>query len=168
MLGGIDDAADLFRAQIFDAVIISIGTSTELRARIYAQLVSEGIPFTNVIDPRAAVLSGVTLGAGNAIMPLSQVAAGARVGNNNFISALVDIEHHNTVGDHCTFGPGVMTSGGVQIGSRVKFGAGVMVEPQLSIGDECVIASGSVITRSIPARSIVKSRENYKIRPVDR
>jgi sugar O-acyltransferase (sialic acid O-acetyltransferase NeuD family) len=165
VLGGIGEAARLLAQGVFDAAIISIGTRTELRAAIFERLRGAGVPFTNVIDPRAAILSGAALGAGNAVMPFVQVAAATRVGDNNFFSAFVDIEHHNVVGSHCTFGPGVMTSGGVQIGSRVKFGAGVFVEPLLRIGDDCTVASGVALTRSVPGNSIVKAKANFVVRP---
>ncbi len=164
VLGGIDQAARLLAEEAFDAAIISIGTRTALRAEIFERLRAAGVPFTNVIDPRAAILTGAVLGVGNAVMPFVQIAAAAQVGDNNFFSAFVDIEHHNVVGSHCTFGPGVMTSGGVRIGSRVKFGAGVFVEPLLSIGDECVVASGVALTRSVPARSVVKAKANFVVR----
>lgn len=167
VLGGIDDAVRFFEEGLFDGAIISIGTRTSLRAEIFERLSGRGVPFTNVIDPRAAVLTNVKLGAGNAVMPFVQLATSAVVGDNNFFSTFVDIEHHNRVGSHCTFGPGVMTSGGVQIGSRVKFGAGVFVEPLLSIGDDCTVATGVALTRSVPAKSVVKTRANFVVRTKD-
>ncbi len=167
VLGAIDDAPGFFEEGLFDAAIISIGTRTTLREEIFERLRDNGVPFTNVIDPRAAVLTNVSMGVGNAVMPFVQLATSAVIGNNNFFSTFVDIEHHNQVGSHCTFGPGVMTSGGVQIGSKVRFGAGVFVEPRLSIGDDCVIASGVALTRSVPAKSVVKTKANYVIRTSD-
>jgi len=167
ILGAVSDAARLLEEGVFDAAVISIGTRTELRAEIFERLAAEGIPFTNVIDPRSAVLTDVSTGIGNVITPYVQIAASARIGDNNFFSAFVDIEHHNVVGSHCTFGPGVMTSGGVRIGDRVKFGAGVFVEPLLSIGSDSVVATGVALTRSVPERSIVKTRANFVVRSRD-
>jgi acetyltransferase-like isoleucine patch superfamily enzyme len=60
-----------------------------------------------------------------------------------------------------------MTSGGVRIGDRVKFGAGVFVEPLLSIGSDSVVATGVALTRSVPERSIVKTRANFVVRSRD-
>ena len=167
VVGDIGQAKTLLAEERFDAAIISIGTNVEIRASIYERLSGDGIPFTNVIDPDAKILSNVSLGVGNAIMPFVQVAAATRVGDNNFLSAYVNLEHHNVLGSHCTFGPGVMTSGQVTIGSRVKFGIGVFVEPQISIGSRSLIASGVVLTRSVPDDSIVKTKSNFMIRPRD-
>ncbi len=63
--GSIPDAPALLEAGRFDAVVISIGTSVDLRAAIFERLRADGVPFTNVIDPRAAVLAGVDMGVGN-------------------------------------------------------------------------------------------------------
>jgi acetyltransferase-like isoleucine patch superfamily enzyme len=89
------------------------------------------------------------------------------VGDNNFLSAFVNVEHHNVLGSHCTFGPGVMTSSRVIIGDRCRFGTGVFIEPGVKIGPESIIASGSIITSEVPARSIVKARVETVIRPRD-
>ena len=165
ILGGVADLAALHQAGRFDAVIISIGLTTMLRAELFARIQGMGLRFTNVIDPDAQLCGNVRLGVGNAVMPLAHLGAAAAIGDNNFISTYVNIEHHTRVGSHCTFGPGVMTSGAVRIGDRVKFGTGVFIEPELSIGDRSVIASGSILTRSIPAGSIVKTKSNFTVRP---
>ena len=46
------------------------------------------------------------------------------------------------------------TSGRITIGDQVWLGAGVIVNPGVTIGDRAVIASGSVVTRDIPADSL--------------
>jgi len=164
VLGSIERAEPLFKEGFFDQAVISIGTQVELRARLFERLQKTGILFANVIDPGARLLSHVKLGTGNIIMPFCQVAASTTVGDNNFLSAYVSLEHHNGLGSHCTFGPAVFTSGQVKIGNRVKFGAGIFVEPSLTIGDDSRIASGVTLTRSVPAGSLVKSRENFVVR----
>ena len=42
----------------------------------------------------------------------------------------------------------------ITIGDQVWLGAGVIVNPGVTIGDRAVIASGSVVTRDIPADSL--------------
>lgn len=165
VLGPIEQAGDFFEQGLFDGAVISIGTRISLREQIFARLKAAGVPFANVIAPSAQLRSNVSMGSGNAIMPLAQVGACTTMGDNNFLSSFVNLEHHNRLGDHCTFGPGVMTSGQVGIGDRVKFGAGVFVEPLIEIGSDSVVASGVVLTRSVPPNSLVKTRSNFVVRP---
>ena len=77
-----------------------------------------------------------------------------------------------TIGDDTYIGPNVVlstaghpvdpverTSGvewarSIRIGRRVWIGAGVIVVPGVEIGDDVTIGAGSVVTRSIPARTV--------------
>jgi len=43
----------------------------------------------------------------------------------------------------------------IRIGSQVWIGAGAIINPGVTIGDRAVIASGSVITRDVPADTLV-------------
>lgn len=79
-----------------------------------------------------------------------------------------------TIGDHTGIGPGTMifssnhqfepgspyhtqawTERDVIIGRDVWVGAGSVILPGVTIGDGCVVAAGSVVTRDIPANTIV-------------
>jgi galactoside O-acetyltransferase len=42
----------------------------------------------------------------------------------------------------------------VRIGSNVWIGSGAQILPGVIIGDNCVIGSGSVVTRDIPANTV--------------
>jgi acetyltransferase-like isoleucine patch superfamily enzyme len=59
----------------------------------------------------------------------------------------------------------VAFSGRVTVGNKVRFGTLIAVEPDLDIGSEVIIASGCVLTRSVPSYSTVKARADYTIRP---
>ena len=48
----------------------------------------------------------------------------------------------------------INSSGAVNIGSNVYFGSDVIVLKGVTIGDNCVIAAGSVVTKSIPSNSV--------------
>ena len=98
-----------------------------------------------------------------------------RIGQNAFINyncvfldcALIEI------GDDLQMGPAVQlytgthpldrrlrvagweTSGPIRIGDAVWFGGGAIVLPNVTIGDGCVIGAGSVVTRDVPANSVV-------------
>lgn len=148
----------------FDGAIILFTDDIDDRAELFNGLVAEGVRMTNVIDPSVSIRSDVKMGVGNTIMSNGFIAAGAEIGNNNFFASHNVIEHHSTVGDHNAFGPRCTACGRVTIGSFIRFGMHVGIEPYLSIGDRCIIASGTTLTSSVPANTIVKARSTNEFR----
>lgn len=75
-----------------------------------------------------------------------------RLGDNVFVgdlSAIYDSNFHEIEP-----GEGVKVAP-VQIGDNVWLGRAVIVLPGVSIGRDCVVAAGSVVTRSVPAGHLV-------------
>lgn len=167
VMGGLDRAEELWRAGFCDSVIILFTQDNAERHEAFDRLKSAGVPFANILGPGTQVLGHVAMGEGNLIMGNCYIATGVTLGDNNFLASQSCIEHHSTVGSHCTFGPRTTTSGAVTVGNGVKTGMGVCVEPYRTIGDDALIASGSVITTDIPARSIVKAHGQPLVRPRD-
>jgi acetyltransferase-like isoleucine patch superfamily enzyme len=122
----------------------------------------------------------VTLGAGTilectgVIRELGEhVKIGSHVGfaQKCFIAVRGPVE----IGDDCIFGPNVSlhsenhvfsdsdrpirlqgaTRKGVRIGRDCWFGEGATVLDGVTIGDGCVIAAGAVVTKDVPAKSVV-------------
>jgi sugar O-acyltransferase (sialic acid O-acetyltransferase NeuD family) len=166
VLGGCDadGIAAHYEAGAFDALVITLGNERDLRHTLYADLTARNVPFANVVHPSATIGLNARVGHGNIILAHVSVGPSAVVGDNNLISAHCNIEHHNRLGDSNTFGPGVMTSGTVRIGSRCRFGTGIFIEPGLEIGDGATIASGAVLTQSVPAEATVKTKITSVIR----
>lgn len=158
VVGGSDRIAELWEAEAFDAVVITISTSVQARARLRELCRAAGVPLANVIDPRVKVSTGVVMGEGNVICAFVHLGTETRIGDNNFISAYNSYDHHNVLGSDISTGPGCMTSGEVEIGDRVRMGTGIFVEPKLTIGEGSIVASGAIIVRSVPAGHAVKTR----------
>lgn len=53
------------------------------------------------------------------------------------------------------YGDFVNSSGKVKIGNNIVFGRNVTILKGVTIGDNCIIGLGSVVTKSIPANSVV-------------
>ncbi len=101
--------------------------------------------------------------------------AGVNLGENNFISSHFwsSEAYLITVGNHCQITHGVkfFTHGGgaavrdkyprfdlygkVSIGNYVYIGNNALIMPGCEIGDNVIIASGSVVTKSVPAGTVV-------------
>jgi sugar O-acyltransferase (sialic acid O-acetyltransferase NeuD family) len=158
VVGGTDQLREHWGSQSFDAAVIAISTSVDARARLRGLCREAGIPLANVIDPRSKISTGVTMGEGNVICAFTHFGTGTQVGDNNFISAYNSYDHHNVLGSDISTGPGCMTSGEVKIDDRVRLGTGIFVEPKLTLGAGVIVASGSVIVRSVPAAHAVKTK----------
>ena len=155
----------LWRDGQFDGAIILFTDDIDDRAELFNALVADGVRMTNVIDPSVSIRTDVKMGVGNAIMANGFIAHSVEIGNNNFLASHNVIEHHSKVGDHNAFGPRCTACGRVTIGSYVRFGMHVGIEPYLTIGDRCIIASGTTLTSSVPASTIVKARSTNEFRP---
>lgn len=156
VVGTVERLQGMLSDGLLDAVVIAFNRDLCERASLFDRLISEGVPFCNVIDSRADIRRGVEIGTGNVILGNCYIGTCTTIGNNNFISANVGLEHGNILGDGNAFGPGVFTSGNVTVGSRVRFATGIHVEPGVSIGDDAVIASGAVLTADVKAGVTVK------------
>ena len=155
----------LWRDGQFDGAIILFTDDIDDRAELFNALVADGVRMTNVIDPSVSIRTDVKMGVGNAIMANGFIAHSVEIGNNNFFASHNVVEHHSKVGDHNAFGPRCTACGRVTIGSYVRFGMHVGIEPYLTIGDRCIIASGTTLTSSVPASTIVKARSTNEFRP---
>lgn len=165
VLGPLDRVHELWAQGMFDGAIILFTDNIDERASVFESLRQKGIPFTNVLDPTVHRGAHVSLGQGNLIMGNAYLATCVSLGDNNFLASHTCIEHHSRIGSHCTFGPRVTTAGRVTVGDRVKLGMMVAIEPYLTVGSESIVASGCVLTRDIPAQSLVKAHLDYLVRP---
>ena len=101
----------------------------------------------------------------------------------NFNLVLID-DGPITIGDDVLIGPNVtlataqhpicpeLRAQGTQynkpitIGNRVWLASGIIVLPGVTIGDDCVIGAGSVVTKSIPPRSVAVGNPCKVIREI--
>ncbi len=156
ILGRLSDLESLFRDQVFDKAIITLGLNLSLKRRYFELCQELGIPLANAIDPSARINRGTVLGQGNVLCSFVHLGVATRLGDNNFVAAHSSIDHHNVIGSHSLFGPGCLLSGRVRVGDECLFGSGVIVQPNLSIGSNSKIASGSVILRDIQDNESVR------------
>ena len=113
-----------------------------------------------------------------------------RIGNECSISSGVTIHGHNgvVIGDGTIFGPrctivtgnhgfiskstqyrtaSIPKQNGVVIGNNVWVGAGCTFLPSVQVGNGAVIGAGSVITKNVPAYTVVAGVPAKIIRPIE-
>lgn len=163
LIGKTKDLKKLYADNAFDHAIVTVSSSNAARKKLFEEARALGIPFINAIDPSARILSNSSLGVGNVICAFVHIGTLTSLGDNNFVSAHCSIDHHNIWGSHNTLGPGCCFSGRVKVGDGVKFATGVFVQNGIEIQNSCTIASGAMITTSIPANHIVKTTVTHHI-----
>lgn len=156
-LGGFELTEELWKNNIFDALISTVVRDAVERGMVYDSFCNIGIPFTNVIDHDVRLGVENSIGSGNLITYGSYLATHSKIGNNNFLAAGVVVEHHCVIGDHCTFGPRTTLAGSVIVGDYVKTGMLVGIEPEVKIGNGSVIASGVVVTSNVFSNTTLKT-----------
>jgi acetyltransferase-like isoleucine patch superfamily enzyme len=112
-------------------------------------------------------LLAMLLPGGQSVRVLLHRARGVKIGKNVWISYNTVLEtscpHLITIGDDSFIGVGTIVIAhfkeirhGVRIGNNVFIGPGAIILPDATIGDGAVVAAGSVVTRSVPAMTMVQ------------
>lgn len=112
----------------------------------------------NPYNPHAWIVGEPEIGAGTWIGAFTVIdgSGGLRVGVGCDISSGAQIYSHSSV-RRCVSGRAFteVERSPTRIGDRVFVGANAVVNMGVTIGDEAVVAAGAVVTRDVPARTVV-------------
>ncbi len=135
-----------------------LGSPSSFRARP-ALIDASGIAqnrFETLVHPAAEIADSSSIGAGSIVYPFVYLGAGAALGRHVIVLSQVTVNHHCSVGDYSILTTGCAVSGHVTLGRCVYLGAGCSLRDGIDIGDETLVGMGSVVTRSVAARQVVK------------
>jgi len=127
-----------------------------LRGELYKLYKSVGFSFATLVSPDASVSSyseiheGVIIQKGVNIGPLVEIGLCSKININS------NIMHDGLIGNFCTIAPSAVILGYVKLGDNVFLGANSTILPHLIIGNNSVVGAGSVVTKNVPAHTVVK------------
>lgn len=122
-----------------------------------------GFNLTSFIHPNVDLtLTEVSEGA--YIQEAVVLQAEVKLGLNTSIHMGSLIGHETVIGDHTFVAHGVTVSGCVTIGPGCFVGAGSTLVPRITIGEGSTIGAGAVITKDVPAWSVVVGNPGRVIR----
>lgn len=123
----------------------------------------------NPYNPHAWVIGEPEIGEGTWIGAFTVIdgSGGLTVGAGCDVSCGAQIYTHSTV-RRCVSGRRHdIEHAPVRIGDRVFLGANAVVLMGVTIGDEAVVAAGAVVTRDVPARTVVAGVPARPVATVD-
>lgn len=111
--------------------------------------------YKSVIHSSAVICNAVQLEGAVNISPATVVAQYATLGKFVTLNRNVSIGHHTEVGEYTSINPGCNVGGHNKIGRNVVIGIGATLFNEIEIGDNVIIGGGSVVTKSVPANTLV-------------
>ena len=126
------------------------------------------------VRERTVVGPGSVVGRGSAVDNDVTIGARVRMQTDVYLTA------HSTIEDDVFVGPGVLTTNdstmgrhdddypvlGVTVRRAARIGGAVVVTPGIEIGEEAFVAAGAVVTKDVPARSVVMGVPGRAVREV--
>ncbi len=118
---------------------------------------ARGYAFTSFIHPAchnyaAAIGDNCFILESNVIQPYAKLGEGVMMWSGNHIG------HHSVVGAYCFLASQVGLGGGVRLGERCFLSGKAGIETGVSVGASCFIGTGAIVTKDLPAESVVRGR----------
>jgi 2,3,4,5-tetrahydropyridine-2-carboxylate N-succinyltransferase len=115
------------------------------------------------IEPGATIRTHVTIGKQAVIMMGAVINIGSVIGEKTMIDMNAVLGARATIGKNCHIGAGAVVAGVLEPPSKqpviieddVLVGANAVILEGVRIGQGAVVAAGSVVTKDVPANSVV-------------
>ena len=122
-----------------------------------------------IIGDQAHIREGASVGPETVIGRASAIGTAARLGARVRVQTNVWLTSYSVVEDDVFIGPGVVTTNddamarggpgyeleGATLRRACRVGGGVVLAPGVEIGEEAFVAAGAVVTKEVPARTLV-------------
>jgi UDP-perosamine 4-acetyltransferase len=126
-----------------------IDAASDLRYRLFTQLLSLGFGLPPIVSPQAMVNEETSLGAGTVVFDGAVVNSGTVVGVCCILNSNSTVEHDCRLGDNVHIAPGATLSGGVVLGDNCMVGTGANIIQGVHVGPGCMIGAGATVVRNL-------------------
>lgn len=118
-----------------------------VRKKIYEEGKIKGYQYISYVSSKATICHN-KIGENCFILEDNTLQPFTEIGNNVVMWSGNHIGHHGKIEDHVFFTSHVVLSGHCHVKERAWFGVNSTIRDGLTIGEGCLIAMGSVITKS--------------------
>jgi len=108
-----------------------------------------------LIDPSCFVSRTAKIGVGCVFYPHCYIGLKARIGDGVFALSGVTINHDDVLEDYVTLTSKVTLAGAVHVEPECYLGQACTIREKLRIGRKSIIGMGAVVTKDVPAGSIM-------------
>jgi sugar O-acyltransferase (sialic acid O-acetyltransferase NeuD family) len=108
-----------------------------------------------VLHPTSVCSPTTKLGRGSILGAMAVISSHTRTGEHLLMNRSASLGHDCTIGDYCTLGPSSAICGACVLEDGVFVGAGAVICPHVHIGRNAVIAAGSIVSKDVPAHTLV-------------
>ncbi len=127
-----------------------------LRKKMFDKFTALGGEFTSIISPKATIGHFENIiGKGSNVMTGAVITNDIHLGKGVLVNLNCTIGHDSVIGDFVEMSPGVHVSGNCKIGSYSNIGTNATILPKITIGKNVVVGAGSVVTKDVPANTMV-------------
>ncbi len=127
------------------------------------------------IEPGAVIRDQVSIGDGAVIMMGAMINIGSVIGEGTMIDMNASLGGRATVGKNCHVGAGAVLAGVIEppsanpvvIEDGVVIGANAVVLEGVRVGEGAVIAAGAIVTKDVPANTVVAGTPAKVIKEID-
>ncbi len=118
-----------------------------IREKIYLEGKEKGYEYISYVSSKATTF-GNKIGENCFILEDNTIQPFTTIGNNVVLWSGNHIGHHGKIEDHVFFTSHIVMSGHCHIKERAWIGVNSTIRDFVTIGEECLIAMGSLITKS--------------------
>jgi sugar O-acyltransferase (sialic acid O-acetyltransferase NeuD family) len=127
----------------------------QVRRRLAAQLVKNGLAPIGVVHPRAIIGPDTTVGVGGIFFGNCHVSSSITIGAHCQVHYNATVGHDTVFADFVTIYPGANISGSVHLETGVTVGSNAVVLQGRTVGADAFVGAGAVVTRDVAPGVVV-------------
>lgn len=128
----------------------------EVRQRLDAQILANGLDSPVLVHPDSTVGSRVTVNPGVVIFAGARLTTDIVIGRHVHVNQNATIGHDSVLGDYVTLNPNTAVSGNVSLRDAVMIGAGGVVLQGVTVGSRARVGANACVVKDVPPEVTVK------------
>ncbi|WP_313493956.1 acetyltransferase, partial [Psychrobacter faecalis] len=141
------------------AVVLAIADS-KIREVLEVKCAKDKVSILSLKASNSIVLDNVEIGEGSVLCHFTQLTSNIKIGKQFQANIYSYIAHDCVIGDFVTFAPRVSCNGNIHIHDHAYIGTGAVIkqgtpDKPLIIGKGAIVGMGAVVTKDVPAGSVV-------------